>query len=133
MTARNHAIVWIDHLNAKVFYVGIAGVDEVVLHAHLATEHLHHKANSIGAGHVADDRRFLDEVASALVHSSEILVIGPGIEKTALLHHLQKHHSRVAAAVVGVENADHPSDGQIVALARRSFGLAAGPRSSVGS
>jgi stalled ribosome rescue protein Dom34 len=131
MTMRNHAIVWIDHLSAKVFYVGITGVDEVVFHAHLSTEHLHHKANSIGAGHVADDPRFLDEVAGALVHSGEILIIGPGGEKTALLHHMQKHQPEVAAAVVSVENADHPSDGQIVALAKRFFRFAARRSSTV--
>lgn len=132
MTARNHAIVWIDHLSAKVFYVGITGVDEVTLHAHLPGEHLHHKANSIGAGHVADDPGFLNDVAAALVHSGEILIIGPGSEKTALLHHLQRHYPKVAAAVVSVENADHPSDGQIIALAKRSFKLATGPRAPVG-
>ena len=123
MTTRNHAIVWIDHLTARVFYVGITGVDEVVLHAHLSTEHLHHKANSIGAGHVADDPRFLSEVAGALTQSSEILIIGPSGEKTALQHYLQQQHPKIAAAVVGVEASDHPSDPQIVALAKRHFRL----------
>ena len=125
MTQRNHAIVWIDHLAARVFYVGLTGVDEVVLHAHLSTEHLHHKANSIGSGHVADDPRFLDEVASALAQSGEILIIGPGGEKTTLHHYLQAQHPKIAAAVVKVETVDHPSDAQIVALAKRHFHLAA--------
>jgi hypothetical protein len=132
MTARNRAIVWIDYLSAKVFNVGITGVDEVVLPTHLQSEHLHHKANSIGAGHVADGPGFLNDVAGALVHSGEILTIGPGSEKTALLHHLQRDCPKVGAAVVSVENADHSSDGQIVALAKRSFRFATGPRASVG-
>jgi stalled ribosome rescue protein Dom34 len=121
MTTRNHAIVWIDHLTARVFYVGLSGVDEVVLHAHLSTEHLHHKANSIGVGHVADDPRFLSEVAAALAQSGEILIIGPGGEKAALHHYLQQQQPKIAAAVVGVETSDHPSDAQIVALAKRHF------------
>ena len=124
MTTRNHAIVWIDHLKAKVFYVGLTGVDEVVLHAHLSTEHLHHKANEIGAGHVADDPRFLGEVAGALAQSGEILIIGPGGEKTALHHYLQQKHPKIAAAVVRVETSDHPSDAEIVALAKRHFHFA---------
>ena len=86
MTTRNHAIVWIDHLKARVFYVGLTGVDEVVLHAHLSTEHLHHKANTIGSGHAADDPRFLGEVAGALAQSGEILIIGPGGEKASFHH-----------------------------------------------
>jgi stalled ribosome rescue protein Dom34 len=124
MTTRNHAIVWIDHLTARVFYVGLTGVDEVVLHAHLSTEHLHHKANTIGSGHVADDPRFLSEVAGALAQSGEILIIGPGNEKAALHHYLQQQHPKIAAAVVSVETADHPSDHQIVALAKRHFRFA---------
>jgi hypothetical protein len=128
MSTRNHAIVWIDHLKARVFYVGLSGVDEVVLHAHLSTEHLHHKANSIGAGHVADDPRFLGEVAAALAQSGEILIIGPGAEKTALQHHLLKQYPKIAASVVKVESADHPSDAQIVALARQHFRFAAAAR-----
>jgi stalled ribosome rescue protein Dom34 len=124
MTTRNHAIVWIDHLKAKVFYVGLTGVDEVVLHAHLSTEHLHHKANAIGAGHVADDPRFLGDVAGALAQSGEILIIGPGGEKTALHHYLQQQHPKIAAAVVRVETSDHPSDAEIVALAKRHFRFA---------
>ncbi len=128
MTTRNHAIVWIDHLTAKVFYVGITGVDEVVLHAHLSSEHLHHKANSIGVGHVADDPRFLGELAGALAQSSEILIIGPGVEKTAFQHYLQQQHPSIAAAVVKVEKADHPSDHEIVALAKRHFRFAADTR-----
>jgi stalled ribosome rescue protein Dom34 len=129
MTTRNHAIVWIDHLKARVFYVGLTGVDEVVLHAHLSTEHLHHKANTIGSGHAADDPRFLGEVAGALAQSGEILIIGPGGEKAAFHHYLQQHHPKTAAAVVKVETADHPSDAEIIALAKRHFHLAA-PRHS---
>lgn len=127
MTTRNHAIVWIDHLAAKIFYVGITGVDEVVLHSHLSTKHLHHKANSIGAGHVADDPHFFANVAQALAHSGEILIVGPGGEKIALQHYLQTQQPEIAACVVKVETADHPSDGQIVALAKRHFGFAQRP------
>jgi len=125
MTTRNHAIVWIDHLKARVFYVGVTGVDEVVLHAHLSTEHLHHKANSIGSGHIADDARFLGDVAGALAQSGEILIVGPGGEKASFQHYLQQHHPKIAAAVVKVETADHPSDAQIVALAKKHFRFAA--------
>ncbi len=129
MTTRNHAIVWIDHLKARVFYVGVTGIDEVVLHSHLSTEHLHHKANTIGSGHVADDSRFLGEVAGALAQSGEILIVGPGGEKTAFQHYLQQHHPKIAAAVVKVETSDHPSDAEIVALAKRHFRFAAPRRS----
>jgi len=47
MTAHNHALVWIDHRLAKLFYLGLDAVERVTIEAHLTTEHLHHKANSI--------------------------------------------------------------------------------------
>ena len=59
MTAHFHAIVWIDHVEARVFHVGLTGDDEIVLHPHLPTRHLHHKAGSIGSGHAAPDKEFL--------------------------------------------------------------------------
>ena len=50
MTVHNHAVVWVDHRVAKVFYLGLEAVDERTILADLATPHLHHKANTIGSG-----------------------------------------------------------------------------------
>ena len=62
MTAHFHAVVWIDHSQAKVFHLGLSGADEVALHPHLPTRHLHHKAGSTGVGHAAPDKAFYAEV-----------------------------------------------------------------------
>ena len=58
MPTHFHAIVWIDHSQAKVFHIGLSGQDEVIVHPHMP-KHLHHKANSIGSGHAAPARSFL--------------------------------------------------------------------------
>ena len=58
MPTHFHAIVWIDHTQAKVFHIGLSGDDEVTLHPHLPTRHVHHKANSIGSGHSPEDQDF---------------------------------------------------------------------------
>ncbi len=55
MTVHNHAVVWIDHRVAKVFYLGLETSDERTIRADLATGHLHHKANAIGSGKTLDD------------------------------------------------------------------------------
>jgi len=123
MTTRNHAVIWIDHLVAKVFFVGLGGVDEVLLHSKLPTEHLHHKANSIGSGHVEDDQEFLRRVADTVRPSEEILVLGPGLEKTALVSYLHEHWPAVSKHVVRVESCDHPTDPEIVTRAKRYFKL----------
>ena len=77
MTAHFHAIVWIDHSQAKVFHIGLSGENEVIVHPRMPTKHLHHKANSTGSGHAAPDKEFLAQVMNAVSDAGEILIIGP--------------------------------------------------------
>jgi len=55
MTTHFHAVVWIDHHEARVFHFSRTEVDSLVLHPNNPTQHIHHKANSIGSGHAAED------------------------------------------------------------------------------
>jgi stalled ribosome rescue protein Dom34 len=126
--AHFHAVVWIDHTQARIFHVGTSGTDEVVLHPQSAERHIHHKANSIGSGHVHEDKQFLEGVAKAIADAGEILIIGPAGAKNEFAKYLQGSHAAISKRVVGVEPADHPSDREIVALARHHFKLDA-PRS----
>jgi hypothetical protein len=41
-----HAIVWIDHREAKIFHVSASDVDRLVVYSHGGGQNLHHKANS---------------------------------------------------------------------------------------
>ena len=82
MTVHNHAVVWIDHRTAKIFYLGLEAADERVIHAKLEEKHLHHKANTIGAGKAQDDPTFFPRIDEALSHCEAVLIVGPGIEKT---------------------------------------------------
>jgi stalled ribosome rescue protein Dom34 len=119
-----HAVVWIDHSQAKVFHIGLSGEDEVVLHPHLQTQHLHHKANSIGSGHVGLNKEFLTQVMNAVNDAGEILIIGPAGAKTEFANFLREQHSKIGDRIVAVEAADHPSDREIVAYAKRHFKIA---------
>jgi stalled ribosome rescue protein Dom34 len=75
----------------------------------------------VGAGHSKEDEHYYHGIAEALASPSEILIVGPGQAKTALFKHLHAHDPKVAAKVAGIETADHPSDGQVVAHARKYF------------
>ena len=121
MPTHFHAIVWIDHSQAKVFHVGRSGDDEIVMHPHLPTKHLHHKAGSIGSGHAAPDKEFLAEVMNAVSDAGEILIIGPASAKTEFAKYLREQHSKIGDRIVAVEAADHPSDREIVAYAKQYF------------
>jgi len=123
MTVHNHAVVWIDHRVAKVFYLGLEAVDQRTIQADLATEHLHHKANTIGSGKVRDDATFFPRIAEALQNSEAILIVGPGNEKTLLLKHLKECLPSHIRRGLHAEACDHPTDPEIIALGRRHFHL----------
>jgi hypothetical protein len=123
MTVHNHAVVWIDHRVAKVFYLGLEATDERTIHSDLATEHLHHKANTIGSGKVFDDPTFFPRIDAALQNSEAILIVGPGIEKTLLLTHLREGLRSHKTRELHADACDHPTDREIIALGRRHFHL----------
>jgi len=121
MPSHFHAIVWIDHSQAKIFHVGLSGEDELVLHPHMPTRHLHHKANSVGSGHVGFDKEFLAQAMTAVGDAGQILVIGPASAKTELAKFIREKDSRLGERIVAVQTADHPTDPEIVAYAKQYF------------
>lgn len=123
MPTHFHAVIWIDHSQARIFHLGLTGSDEVTLHPQLATRHLHHKANTVGSGHAAPDKAFYGEVTKALTDAGEILIIGPASAKTELASHIRASSPDLAKRIVAVEAADHPSDAEIIAYAKRHFKL----------
>ena len=116
-----HAVVWIDHSQARVFHLGLSGLNEVVLHPHMLTRHIHHKANSIGSGHVHESNAFLKQVLDAVTDAGEILILGPSGAKVELAKYIREHNPQVGGRIVAVEAADHPSDPEIAAYAKRYF------------
>ena len=121
MSGHYHAVVWIDHHEARVFHFSSSAADVVVVHPDHPTRHIHHKANTIGSGHASEDQHFLQSVADALGDASAILITGPANEKTELVNHIARHAPALKAKIRGVEALDHPSDGEILALARKFF------------
>ncbi|MCK9907865.1 hypothetical protein MXD81_01895 [Microbacteriaceae bacterium K1510] len=116
-----HAVVWIDHREAKVFHFSPTEADKQVLHPDKPAKHLHHKAMSIGSGNAPADHEFLHAVAQAVADAGAILITGPGSAKTELVKHIEQHDPKLKKLIVGVETVDHPSDGQLLAHARKYF------------
>ena len=117
----HHAVVWIDRHEARVFHFSPTDVERLILHPDHPTKHIHHKANSIGSGHVAADHEFLHAVAASIADAGAVLITGPANAKTDLVKHIHEHHPKLAKAIAGVETVDHPSDAQLVAHARKYF------------
>jgi stalled ribosome rescue protein Dom34 len=116
-----HAVVWIDHDEAHVIHFNAEQSEELTVHSKHRRSHLHHKSGQIGAGRTPADQSYLHEVAEALAGAGKILIVGPANAKAELEKHLRHHDKALAAAVVGIEAADHPSDGEILKLARKYF------------
>ena len=121
--AHFHAVVWMDHREARVFHFNADDVARTVIHPDRPNHHLHHKSGSIGAGHAGEDHHYFDSIAAALAKAGEVLVLGPGQAKQAFVSHVRAKKG-VGDKIVGVETVDHPSDGQIVAHAKRYFKVA---------
>ena len=76
MTEHYHPIVWIDHHEARIFHFNVEEVDREVVRPQHPTRHIHHKANSIGSGHAAEDQEFLHQTALAIRDAGAVLIHG---------------------------------------------------------
>ena len=121
MTEHYHAIVWIDHHQARVFHFNAQEADHQVVHPHHPHQHIHHKANSIGSGHAAEDQDFFREVTAAISEAHAVLITGPGTAKNELIKHIAHHSPHLMERVSGTQTLDHPSDAELVAYARKYF------------
>jgi stalled ribosome rescue protein Dom34 len=116
-----HAVVWLDHHEARIFHVDVPDADESTVLAPQHHVHRHPKGHGEGREHPDDAHRFFEEIARALSGVDAILLVGPAAAKDEFFGYLKAHDHRMEAKVIGVETVDHPTDGQIVAMARRAF------------
>lgn len=116
-----HVAVWIDHQQARLFHVQGVRVDEQMLAAQ-SPHHRHARGAQEAKQNAEAAKRFFGHVAAALDGAEEILVLGPSSAKHELVSYMNVHAKHVASKVVGVEAVDHPTDGQLVALANKHFG-----------
>jgi stalled ribosome rescue protein Dom34 len=106
MTADSyHQIVWIDHRVAHLYSVTRDSINHLsTIHAPDQDRgHVHHKAGSVGSGHVAVAPSFLREVANALGAAKTILITGPSDAKTALKKYIDLQLPQLADRIAGVE------------------------------
>jgi stalled ribosome rescue protein Dom34 len=116
-----HAVIWIDHREARIFHFSPTDVERLVVHPEHPTKHIHHKANSIGSGHAAADHEYLHAVVAAVADAGAVLITGPANAKLELIKHIHQHEPLMMKAIFGIETVDHPSDGALVAYARKYF------------
>lgn len=119
-----HAVVWLDHREARVFFFNRDCFDEATVDPNKPHRHLHHHRGSVSGKREPEDRDYFHRIVEALATAREWLILGPSTAKLELAKYVRAHDAKLAQRIVGVESADHPTDLQIVAHARSFFGAA---------
>lgn len=109
-----HAVVAIDHQSAQILQFDEAHVQSQKVKAH--THHTRQHGSTVRTEH-----EFFGEVCDALAGITEVLVTGPQTGIKDFQHYATKHRPDTARHLVGYETTDHPSEAQLVALARKFF------------
>ena len=108
-----HAVVWMDHSQAHVLMFDKEHVEAQRVKA----RHQHTPKH----GHVGADKDFFQQIAGSLQGVAEVLLTGPANAKIEFRDFCKHHAHAVDKAIVDVVSSDHPSDNQLVALARQYF------------
>ncbi len=112
-----HAVVWIDHKQARVFHFNVDEADRAVVRDHIVRD-LHARVK--GSGHrIEENKPFFEDVARAIADAGAVLIVGPAQEKDYFAKFLADKHPTIRAHVEGVEKADRPTDGELLDFARR--------------
>ena len=117
-----HAVIWIDQKEARIFEVDAEKVERSIVDS--AGPHIHRHAKEVDLrvrNHPDDEHKYFREVARALEEHGQILLVGPAQTKLHFFRYLHEHDRPLAAKIVGIESADHPSDAQLVAHLRSYF------------
>ena len=117
MADHYHAVVWIDHKQARVFHFNVEEADGTVVKDHVVRD-LRSREKRTGQ-RTEDNKPFFEDVAKAIADASAILIVGPAQEKDFFAKFLAEKHPAIRAHVEGVEKADHPTDGELLDFARR--------------
>jgi len=107
-----HAVVWIDHQEAHVMMFD---------REHMHAQRIHSRSYHKHQGKPHDSKALFADVAVALAGVHEVLLTGPGMARDEFSTWCKSHSAPVAAAIADSIPSDHPTDAQVVALARKYF------------
>jgi hypothetical protein len=109
-----HAVILIDHQSAQVLQFGAGQLQEHTMHARLDVTRQHGST-------VRTEHEFFGQVCDALDGVAQVLVAGGRTGLADFRHFAEKHRPQTASRITGYEVVDHPSDKELVALARTHF------------
>lgn len=120
-TNHYHAILWIDHHEARIIHFNASEADETLIHPSHPPRHLHSKAGSASGTHQHGDKQFFRDVAEALGTSHVFMVVGPSSAKDELAAYLEQNHRDLFGKLDSVKAMQQVTDNQLVAAGRQHF------------
>lgn len=121
MSSHYHAVVWIDHREARVFHFNTLESEKTLVRSEHPHQNIHHKANAGDSGHAPVDNEFLRRVVLTLGQAGAILVTGPSSAKAELVAYIKREQPGLEERISAIETLDHPSDGELLGHARKFF------------
>lgn len=106
--------VHIDHHKAEVLQLDA----EQVTSGHIK-EHTHYTRQHGSA--VRSEHEFFADVCDAVAGVADVLVLGSHTAQADFRHYIEKHRAALLKQIVGWKTIDHPTEGQLLALAREYF------------
>jgi hypothetical protein len=109
-----HAVLWLDHQTASVLQFDADHVESSRVRSRT------HQTRQHGSG-VRTEHEYYAQVCDSLAGVSEILVTGARTTLADFRHYVDKHRPETGRRIVGYETVDHPTENQLVAMARKYF------------
>ena len=109
---KHHAVVWMDHHEAHVLVFDKEHMEKELIKSR---SHHHHQ------GKAPDMKAFFTEVSLALGEVDHALLTGPSSARVEFQEWCKIHSPQTAKRIVDSLKSDHPSDGQVVAMAKKYF------------
>ncbi len=117
----SHVVAWIDHAEAHIIHFDPRADESEATKVASSHAHPHAKAGVNSQENPAESLQYYHDIAAELKDAGQILIVGPGMEKLAMMKHFSKSHQELADKVVSVETVDHPNDAQLLTFARKYF------------
>lgn len=117
---QHHAVVLIDHQKAEVLQFDSEHLQAQKVKSR-SQHHLHSHHTRQPNSDVRTQHEFFGEVCDALIGIAEVLVVGGHTFQIDFRHYVEKHRPQVAKQIVAWETVDHPTEGQLLALAKKHF------------
>ncbi len=110
----HHAVVFITHETAQVLQFDAEHVEaqKIKAHSHHTKQH---------GSEVRSEHEFFAHVCDALDGIAEILVVGSSTGLADFQRYVRKHRAALVPKIVDFQPVDHPTENQLVALARQFF------------